>query len=57
MEFFNFSPDLKMRAYSGVVFVKYHRHLKALRRQDILQLSQVCLTFRITRIRMQGVDT
>ncbi len=40
MEFFNFSPDLKMRAYSGVVFVKYHRHLKALRRQDILQISK-----------------
>jgi hypothetical protein len=43
MEFFNFSPDLKMRAYSGVVFVKYHRHLKALRRQDILQVSQIQL--------------
>ena len=41
MEFFNFSPDLKMRACSGVIFVKYHRNLKALRRQDILQVSQI----------------
>ena len=35
MGFFGFSPDLKMRACSGVVFVKYHRHLMALWRQDI----------------------
>ena len=37
MGFFGLSPDLKMRACSGVVLVKYHRHLRALWRQDTLR--------------------
>ncbi len=43
MGFFGLKSNLKMRACSGVVLVKYHRHLRALWRQDILQVSQIQL--------------
>jgi hypothetical protein len=43
MGFFGLKSGLKMRVCSGVIFVKYHRYLRAQWCQDILQVSQIQL--------------